>query len=69
MIKILDKMGAVHRIAHLTEDDLPLLRAMQQRFNGELALWRVSNHLWLQLADLDLATAANENAEMIPRPP
>jgi len=57
MLKIQSADGHECLIAHLRAENIRTLVVIQQRFNGEVALWDCRERVWIAIADLELATA------------
>ena len=49
--------GKHHVITHVRMSDLPLLKLMQDRINGEVALYSAMRREWVVMNKLDLTTA------------
>jgi hypothetical protein len=57
LLKIQTADGHERLIAHLHHENIRVLEAIQQKFNGEMALWDLSSKQWVPLADFELWTA------------
>lgn len=65
MLLVDDTEGRHRIISHVHANEVPMLKAMAQRFDHELALWDAKGKEWVNIGELDLETAREFQGDVL----